>query len=245
MEQLSSLLALRPVDQQLGSLLGRQPHDLERRQDPVLDGQHLRLPGRARRPPALPHLPVPLPEVLAQDGRGSCAASIWPRCKQALEPEPGVLTRAEMAVGDRAPRRRPALRRRPDRAVRRRQGAGASHERQQLPHSRRKDDVRLARDLQLFHVYRFLSTSYLFLPVLVMFFSGARARLHAHRAPQHGLRAHRHRLRGADRRARRSLRPLPRHDARLAAHGHRLRRRLRRAAASGPSRSARGCSRSA
>jgi len=39
----------------------------------------------------------------------------------------------------------------------------------QFPH-RRKDDVRLARDLQLFHVYRLLSTSYLFLPVLITFF---------------------------------------------------------------------------
>ena len=39
----------------------------------------------------------------------------------------------------------------------------------QFPH-RRKDDVRLARDLRLFHVYRLLSTSYLFLPVLITFF---------------------------------------------------------------------------
>jgi len=39
----------------------------------------------------------------------------------------------------------------------------------QFPH-RRKDDVRLSRDLQLFHVYRLLSTSYLFLPVLITFF---------------------------------------------------------------------------
>ncbi len=38
-----------------------------------------------------------------------------------------------------------------------------------VPH-RRKDDVRLSRDLQLFHVYRLLSTSYLFLPVLITFF---------------------------------------------------------------------------
>ncbi|HXU73176.1 MAG TPA: MFS transporter [Polyangia bacterium] len=37
------------------------------------------------------------------------------------------------------------------------------------PH-RRRDDVRLATDLQLFHVYRLLSTSYLFLPVLITFF---------------------------------------------------------------------------
>src|SRR3954462_3790485 len=36
--------------------------------------------------------------------------------------------------------------------------------------ARRKADARLGRDLQLFHVYRFLSTSYLFLPVLVKFF---------------------------------------------------------------------------
>ncbi len=41
----------------------------------------------------------------------------------------------------------------------------------QFPH-RRKDDVRLSRDLQLFHVYRLLSTSYLFLPVLIIFFVG-------------------------------------------------------------------------
>ncbi len=39
----------------------------------------------------------------------------------------------------------------------------------QFPH-RRRDDVRLATDLQLFHVYRLLSTSYLFLPVLITFF---------------------------------------------------------------------------
>lgn len=39
----------------------------------------------------------------------------------------------------------------------------------QFPH-RRKDDVRLSRDLRLFHVYRLLSTSYLFLPVLIIFF---------------------------------------------------------------------------
>ena len=39
----------------------------------------------------------------------------------------------------------------------------------QFPH-RRRDDVRLARDLQLFHFYRLLSTSYLFLPVLITFF---------------------------------------------------------------------------
>jgi predicted MFS family arabinose efflux permease len=39
----------------------------------------------------------------------------------------------------------------------------------QFPH-RRKDDVRLSRDLRLFHVYRLLSTSYLFLPVLITFF---------------------------------------------------------------------------
>jgi predicted MFS family arabinose efflux permease len=32
------------------------------------------------------------------------------------------------------------------------------------------EDSRLRRDLRLFHVYRFLSTSYLFLPVLVVFF---------------------------------------------------------------------------
>jgi predicted MFS family arabinose efflux permease len=38
-----------------------------------------------------------------------------------------------------------------------------------LPH-RRRDDARLTRDLQLFHVYRLLSTSYLFLPVLIIFF---------------------------------------------------------------------------
>jgi predicted MFS family arabinose efflux permease len=38
-----------------------------------------------------------------------------------------------------------------------------------IPH-RRKDDARLSRDLQLFHVYRLLSTSYLFLPVLITFF---------------------------------------------------------------------------
>ncbi|HEY7953867.1 MAG TPA: MFS transporter [Polyangia bacterium] len=36
--------------------------------------------------------------------------------------------------------------------------------------SRRKGDARLGRDLKLFHVYRFLVTSYLFIPVLVMFF---------------------------------------------------------------------------
>ena len=40
-----------------------------------------------------------------------------------------------------------------------------------VPH-RRRDDVRLSRDLQLFHVYRLLSTSYLFLPVLITFFVG-------------------------------------------------------------------------
>jgi predicted MFS family arabinose efflux permease len=38
--------------------------------------------------------------------------------------------------------------------------------------SRRRDDARLSRDLRLFHVYRLLSTSYLFLPVLVTFFVG-------------------------------------------------------------------------
>jgi predicted MFS family arabinose efflux permease len=38
-----------------------------------------------------------------------------------------------------------------------------------LPH-RRRDDARLTRDLQLFHVYRLLSTSFLFLPVLIIFF---------------------------------------------------------------------------
>lgn len=38
-----------------------------------------------------------------------------------------------------------------------------------FPH-RRKDDARLSTELQLFHVYRLLSTSYLFLPVLVTFF---------------------------------------------------------------------------
>ncbi len=37
-------------------------------------------------------------------------------------------------------------------------------------HTRRRRDANLGRDLQLFHVYRFLSTSYLFLPVLVKFF---------------------------------------------------------------------------
>jgi predicted MFS family arabinose efflux permease len=36
--------------------------------------------------------------------------------------------------------------------------------------NRRKDDARLSRDLRLFHVYRLLSTSYLFLPVLITFF---------------------------------------------------------------------------
>jgi MFS family permease len=36
--------------------------------------------------------------------------------------------------------------------------------------TRRKADARLGRELQLFHVYRFLSTSYLFLPVLLTFF---------------------------------------------------------------------------
>ncbi|HEY2748124.1 MAG TPA: MFS transporter [Polyangia bacterium] len=40
----------------------------------------------------------------------------------------------------------------------------------QTPH-RRRDDVRLATDLRLFHVYRLLSTSYLFLPVLITFFA--------------------------------------------------------------------------
>jgi predicted MFS family arabinose efflux permease len=35
---------------------------------------------------------------------------------------------------------------------------------------RRRTDTRLARDLQLFRVYRLLSTSYLFLPVLITFF---------------------------------------------------------------------------
>jgi predicted MFS family arabinose efflux permease len=39
----------------------------------------------------------------------------------------------------------------------------------QFPH-RRKDDARLTTELHLFHVYRLLSTSYLFLPVLVTFF---------------------------------------------------------------------------
>jgi predicted MFS family arabinose efflux permease len=39
----------------------------------------------------------------------------------------------------------------------------------QFPH-RRKDDARLSVHLQLFHVYRLLSTSYLFLPVLITFF---------------------------------------------------------------------------
>ena len=38
--------------------------------------------------------------------------------------------------------------------------------------NRRRDDARLSRDLRLFHVYRLLSTSYLFLPVLVTFFVG-------------------------------------------------------------------------
>ncbi|HZS42021.1 MAG TPA: MFS transporter [Polyangia bacterium] len=33
-----------------------------------------------------------------------------------------------------------------------------------------KDDPRLARDLRLFHLYRLLSTSYLFIPVLVIFY---------------------------------------------------------------------------
>jgi predicted MFS family arabinose efflux permease len=37
-------------------------------------------------------------------------------------------------------------------------------------YARRRDDARLATDLKLFHVYRFLSTSYLFMPVLVKFF---------------------------------------------------------------------------
>ncbi len=37
-------------------------------------------------------------------------------------------------------------------------------------HARRKADARLGRELRLFHIYRFLSTSYLFLPVLVTFF---------------------------------------------------------------------------
>jgi predicted MFS family arabinose efflux permease len=36
--------------------------------------------------------------------------------------------------------------------------------------ARRKGDARLSTDLQLFHIYRFLSTSYLFIPVLVKFF---------------------------------------------------------------------------
>jgi predicted MFS family arabinose efflux permease len=35
---------------------------------------------------------------------------------------------------------------------------------------RRRGDARLATDLKLFHLYRFLSTSYLFMPVLVKFF---------------------------------------------------------------------------
>jgi predicted MFS family arabinose efflux permease len=36
--------------------------------------------------------------------------------------------------------------------------------------ARRKADARLARELRLFHAYRFLSTSYLFLPVMLTFF---------------------------------------------------------------------------
>lgn|GEM_PF-512353 len=36
--------------------------------------------------------------------------------------------------------------------------------------ARRRGDARLGRDLQLFHAYRFLSTSYLFLPVFMKFF---------------------------------------------------------------------------
>jgi len=39
-----------------------------------------------------------------------------------------------------------------------------------VPAIHRTADARLGRDLQLFQVYRFLSTSYLFLPVLVKFF---------------------------------------------------------------------------
>src|SRR6266540_526098 len=35
--------------------------------------------------------------------------------------------------------------------------------------NRRRDDARLARDLKLFRAYRLLSTSYLFLPVMVGF----------------------------------------------------------------------------
>jgi len=36
--------------------------------------------------------------------------------------------------------------------------------------ARRRGDARLGRDLRLFHAYRFLSTSYLFLPVMMKFF---------------------------------------------------------------------------
>lgn len=39
-------------------------------------------------------------------------------------------------------------------------------------HHRRKSDARLQTELKLFHVYRLLSTSYLFLPVLITFFVG-------------------------------------------------------------------------
>src|SRR5437588_4640152 len=39
-----------------------------------------------------------------------------------------------------------------------------------VPPARRRADARLGTDLNLFHAYRFLSTSYLFMPVLVKFF---------------------------------------------------------------------------
>src|SRR5690242_2072540 len=38
------------------------------------------------------------------------------------------------------------------------------------PRARRRSDARLERDLRLFHVFRSLSTSFLFVPVMVKFF---------------------------------------------------------------------------
>src|SRR5262249_18938860 len=142
--------------------------DLARRPRPLLDGQHVRFPDRARGSPALPHLPVPLPEVLAQDG-GRAAPPRSRRAQARARPRARRAQRRRDRFGGGAPRRGAALHRRPRRAARRRQGARLPMT--GVPH-RRRDDARLSRDLKLFHVYRFLSTSYLFLPVLITFFVG-------------------------------------------------------------------------
>src|SRR5207237_1357712 len=140
---------------------------LERRPRALLDGQHLRLSAGSRRPFELPQLVGALSKILAPYGRCAARARSDVTATRLGGRSRGVVG-GRNAGGALAQGRWVALCRRAGRTVRRRSGAGVSMT--PLPARRWSDDPILRRDLVLFHVYRLLSTSYLFLPVLVKFF---------------------------------------------------------------------------